>query len=245
MRKFPSLKSLCGRRQPAANDRQHESGVVAKRPITILVSGSDTGVGKTHIVAVLASIAHSDTGDPVQVVKLVETGVEPGSVGDAKRALRRAGVPGEAFTLFSFRRPIAPLTAAAIDGAELNFELLLRALAGLPPAGVRIIEGAGGLAVPLDPSGKDWSDLAVAIQADATVLVVPDRLGAINQARLTASYAILRNLRYGIWLNETTPAPADVRESNYLAISSLLPLWGLENYSAEGADARSPQAAGS
>jgi dethiobiotin synthetase len=71
-----------------------------------------------------------------------------------------------------------------------------------------VVEGAGGVAVPIDPLGKDWADFIAAIRPDLVVVVVDDRLGAINQARLATDYLAARHAGpVGIWLNAAHAAP--------------------------------------
>ncbi|MFM8904445.1 MAG: hypothetical protein ACKOIB_04240, partial [Verrucomicrobiota bacterium] len=79
----------------------------------------------------------------------------------------------------------------------------------------RIIEGAGGVAVPLGADGSDWSDFAAAVRPGLVVIVVPDRLGAISQAR--TAYAYLRRRwrgAAGVWLNAARRPSAAVAASN-------------------------------
>jgi dethiobiotin synthetase len=101
------------------------------------------------------------------------------------------------------------------------------------------VEGAGGLAVPIDPDGADWADFARAIEADRVVLAVPDRLGAINQSRLTVAYARAKGLPCGIWLNEHEPAEETVRASNREGLRACgVPLWGSQRFQATGPEDR-------
>ena len=95
-----------------------------------------------------------------------------------------AGPDVTAFTLASFPMALSPPAAAAKAGVPLSMEALVEKLATLPEADWRICEGAGGIATPLDGQGRDWADFAVAIRAEAVMIVVADRLGAINQGRL-------------------------------------------------------------
>ena len=191
---------------------------------TFFVSGSDTGVGKTRAVAALARLL-GGAGGRGQIVKAVETGAAAGG-GDAATARALAGTDATAHTLVAFAAPLAPLAAAAREGGTLSLSLLADRLAALPGCDWRIVEGAGGLAVPVDPDGRDWADFAAAIRADLVVLVVPDRLGAINQARLTLAYAVQRGLNAGLWLNAVTLPDAEVAAANREGLRSLgLPLW--------------------
>jgi dethiobiotin synthetase len=59
------------------------------------------------------------------------------------------------------------------------------------------------LAVPIDPQGLDWTDFTQKIKPDAVIIVVEDRLGAINQARLAVAYLKKKyDGRIGVWLNK-------------------------------------------
>src|SRR5690606_23617296 len=84
---------------------------------------------------------------------------------------------------------------------------------------------------PIDPDGSDWLHFAHAIGADRVVLVSPDRLGGINQARLILAYANNAGLNAGIWLNETETQPAEIRQSNRAGIATL-PVWATQRFNA-------------
>jgi 8-amino-7-oxononanoate synthase len=191
----------------------------------ILVTGSDTGVGKTHATAALARLLSSG-GARVQIVKVVETGATAGNEGDAARAQRLAGGVGEVFTLASFPMPLAPASAAAFAGQKLSLEILVDRARALPRCDWRIFEGAGGIATPIDDRAGDWADFAAALEVDAVVIVVPDRLGAINQARLAFARATSAKLRAGVWLNATATVGRDVADSNRTGLRAAgVPLW--------------------
>ncbi len=196
---------------------------------TLLVSGSDTGVGKTRVTAALARRLRAD-GSTVRIVKPVETGhaADDGENGDAFAAARLAGLPpGMTRTVARFTAPLAPRAAAAAEGRALDWDELVAGVEATPVCDWRIIEGAGGLAVPLAADGRDWVDFAAELNVDIVVLVVPDRLGAINQARLVLGYAEARRLRAGLWLNACAPVDAAVAESNRAGLRELAaPLWG-------------------
>jgi 8-amino-7-oxononanoate synthase len=194
---------------------------------TLLVTGSDTGVGKTHVVGVLARLCAAG-GAKVQIVKIVETGTDhlPNGVGDAERARQLAGVDLAAFTLVSFPIPLSPPAAAARAGAELSLERLVAQLGALPECDWRICEGAGGIATPVDDRGRDWADFAAALGTPAVVIVVPDRLGAINQGRLAYARAVQMGLSAGVWLNAAEPVDPMVAASNREGLSAAhVPLW--------------------
>jgi 8-amino-7-oxononanoate synthase/dethiobiotin synthase len=202
---------------------------------TILVSGADTGIGKTRVTAALARVLAA-RGGRVQIVKPVESGARDAAhLGDAENAAALAGLPASvAVTLRRYAAAISPLDAAAAEGGSLAWDEVVADYRRLPDCDWRLVEGAGGLAVPLEACGRDWSDFARAIGADAVVLVVADRLGAINQSRLVLDYARSRGLRAGIWLNQVGgPPPPEVANSTRKTLAALgLPVWGELAYGA-------------
>lgn len=195
---------------------------------TLFISGNDTEIGKTWVVRSLVALL-SQTGASVQVVKPIQTGVPPGSEGDVEFALNGSKASGTVWHSFSL--PLAPLTAAAHEGSTLSLEQLCQAKEKLPNTDWCLIEGAGGLAVPVDPKGYDWADFAHCIEADGVLLVVEDRLGAINQSRLLDAYAHAKKLPAGFWLNEVHPQSKTVHQSNLEALCKLkAPLYAVQRF---------------
>jgi dethiobiotin synthase len=191
---------------------------------SILITGTDTGIGKTRVAGIIARLLSAQ--GRVQVVKPVESGCGAGRPADAPLA---AGNWAESFTLFALPKAMAPLAAAADAGVELSLTKLVAAVRALPRCDWRVIETAGGIAVPIDPCGSDWADFARALKVDYVLCVVDDRLGAINQARMVARYCHAKGiLNAGHWLNaaHANPEPA-IAVSNRAGIgNSGLPLWG-------------------
>ena len=189
----------------------------------LFVTGSDTGVGKTHVAGLLARRLARDGF--TQVIKPVESGVAAGRPADAPKA---AGKWADAHTLVALPAAIAPLAAARKARRKLDLARLLKLYRALPAAPCRVVEGAGGVAVPIDPAGQDWADFAAALRPTVAVVVVADRLGAINQARLAIAY--LRR-RYdgpvGVWLNAARKPAAAVAASNRAGLADAgIPLLG-------------------
>lgn len=163
-------------------------------------------MGKTRVAGWIARVLSARGA--TQVVKPVESGAAVGRPADA---LIAAGDWASAHTLVALPLPLAPLAAAVQANVRLSLPWLTGLYTKLPTATHRVIEGAGGVAVPIDPLGKDWADFIAAIRPDLVVVVIEDRLGAINQARLTADYLAARHTgSVGIWLNaaHATPDPA-------------------------------------
>jgi len=198
--------------------------------LTLFISGSDTGIGKTRVAAALGRAA-ARAGRTVQFIKPVQCGVAPGEPTDADEAAHLAGLPAQcAYTLLRYRAALAPVSAAAAEGAQFKIADLAPQLSRIPQCDLRLVEGVGGLAVPLTPDGLDRADFPIIIGTNAAILVVADRLGAINQARLVHNYFSQKNpknLPCGIFLNALTPPPPDVAASNRDTLAACgIPLWG-------------------
>ncbi|MEM9157941.1 MAG: dethiobiotin synthase [Verrucomicrobiota bacterium] len=202
---------------------------------TLLVSGSDTGVGKTWVSACLA-LALVERGRSVQVVKVVETGVAEGETGDVEWVLGKCEselVSG--YTLRRYREPIAPLAAAELEGRSFCIEDLVAEIGELPDCDWRIVEGAGSVAVPLESSGRDWADFGKLIEVDKAVLVVADKLGAIGQARMALSYAKGKGLEAGVWLNEVGAQDEVTRKATHEGLNGCeVPVWGVSRFGVIG-----------
>ncbi len=197
---------------------------------TILISGNDTNIGKTWICRALARYLASHN-QSVQVVKVVETGITRDQKGDAETAIEDCSHCSEkkceAFTLYSFTESLAPVTAARKAGCKLSLGNILRKIRSLPETNWRILETAGGLAVPLDETGLDAVDLALNLPVDYLLLVVQNRLGAIHQARVLTAYTPYSKITTGIWFNDRMPVDDDVTYSNYTELANLsIPIWG-------------------
>lgn len=204
---------------------------------TILISGNDTNIGKTYVCRTLAKYLAS-YNQSVQVVKVVETGITSNQKGDAETAIEDCSRFGkkkyQAFTLYSFTEPLAPVTAAHKAGCKLSLESILCKIKSLPETNWRLLETAGGLAVPLDETGLDAVDLALNLPVDYLVLVVQNRLGAIHQARVLTAYASSAKITTGIWFNDTMPVDNEVTYSNYTELANLsIPIWGHQLYQAQ------------
>jgi dethiobiotin synthetase len=162
----------------------------------VVVSGTDTGVGKTVVTAALAARATSS----VAVVKPAQTGDDRDV--DVVRELSGADV----YELARFPEPLAPATAAR--------------RAGLPPITPReiadfvrtlehdlvLIEGAGGLLVRFDDDGGTLADVARLLDAPI-VVVARAGLGTLNHTALTCEAIRARGLTcagivIGAWPDE-------------------------------------------
>jgi dethiobiotin synthetase len=168
----------------------------------IFVTGTDTGVGKT-VVAVALLEALVASGRRAVGMKPVSAGVEMGEAVNADvAALLRAGnvdAPLAERNPFGFVPAIAPHLAAMQSGATIDLASIVRAHARLARrADVIVVEGAGGVRVPLDAS-HDMLDVALRLGLPV-LLVVGVRLGCLNHALLSAAAIDARGLEWAGWI---------------------------------------------
>ncbi len=133
-----------------------------------VVTGTDTGIGKTIFSAALAQA----TGTPYW--KPIQSGLEEET--DSEAVARLAGVPirPEAWRLIT---PASPHLAAEIDGVNIELETLT------PPPGDLIVEGAGGALVPVTRTTL-YADLFARWQIPV-IVCARTALGTINHSLLT------------------------------------------------------------
>lgn len=153
----------------------------------LLVTGTDTGIGKTTVACELLRMAAA-LGRRTAALKPIATGAfdaDGESTGDAA-ALRAAStikLPPSLMSRYRFARPTAPEIAFDEAASRPDPALLTADFARAAElADFVIVEGAGGYGSPLGP-GFDHADLARAVRLPV-VLVVGLRLGAIGHARL-------------------------------------------------------------
>ncbi len=193
---------------------------------TVLITGTDAGVGKTWVGCALGSALRA-AGRRVVAIKPIETGTADATALSEDGALLAAATgqaePLEA--LHRFAAPLAPPLAAEAAGAEpLDLDAMLLRLEALSEgAEVVLIEGTGGLLAPLT---WEWTAVDLARALNASVLVVAaDRDGAINHALLTLGAIELAGLELaGVVL--TAPASAD--ESTGSNAGAIARLGGVE-----------------
>jgi dethiobiotin synthetase len=189
----------------------------------LVVTGTDTGVGKTVATAALACHARL-AGIDVAVCKPVQTGSADGD-DDLADVARLSGV-AELHWFARFPEPLAPVVAATRAGMALpKRETLTAWLRDLDaPKRLTLVEGAGGLLVELGRGGVTLRDLASDLAAPVLVVVAPE-LGTLNHTALTlealGSQGIpCAGLVIGAWPSE--PGVAEL--GNRDALGGLAPL---------------------
>jgi dethiobiotin synthetase len=169
----------------------------------LVVTGTDTGVGKTVVSAALTTLA-AVRGSSVAVVKPAQTGVTSDEPGDVDEIARLAG-SGERFEYARYPDPLSPAAAARHGGLPpLDLAKTATRITELAEDyRLVVVEGTGGLLVRYDEDGATIADLARMLRAPILV-VVHAGLGTLNHTALTlealANHGIpLAGLVIGAW----------------------------------------------
>lgn len=193
-------------------------------PHHFFVTGTDTGVGKTTVTVHLMRQLVAQ-GLTVIGMKPVASGCEwlngRWQNEDVMRltAASNVNAPAELINPYCFEPPIAPHIAAAQAGIEIDVGVIQRAYAQLSTlADVVIVEGAGGLLVPLN-TRQTIADLIQALQLPA-LLVVGMRLGCINHALLTADVLKQRNIDCCGWVANSVDPQMSHPEHNLQTLTA-------------------------
>lgn len=160
----------------------------------LVVTGTGTGIGKTVVTAAVAALAVA-SGRRVAVMKATQTGVGAGQPGDVDEVRRLVGCPITCRELARYPEPLAPATAARLAGlAPVRPAAAAAAARDLAAFhDLVLVEGAGGLLVPLDSAGGTLADVAAA-SAGSVLVVVTAGLGTLNHTALTVEALRARGL---------------------------------------------------
>ena len=195
-------------------------------PRHFFVTGTDTGVGKTTVTVRLMQQLIAQ-GLTVIGMKPVASGCEwldgRWQNEDVRQLTAASNVkaPPELINPYCFEPAIAPHIAAAQAGVAIDLNIIQEAYTQLTTlADVVIVEGAGGLLVPLK-SSQTMADLIQALDIPA-LMVVGMRLGCINHALLTAQVMKQRGLDFCGWVaNSIDPQMSMPQENLQTLIESL------------------------
>lgn len=191
----------------------------------IFITGTDTGVGKSIASAAIAMLLKR-MGRSVGVMKPVTSGCLERNGGlvslDAELLCFAAGTPLSADCApYLLKAPLAPSVAASLEGVRIDFRTIGDAYLRLAGSyEYLIVEGAGGLMVPL-AGGLLMSDLALQLGLPVAVVARPG-LGTVNHTLLTTFGA--RNLGLevkGVIINRYPALPDQAEQSAPHLIASL------------------------
>jgi dethiobiotin synthetase len=180
---------------------------MASQSPLVLVAGTGTNVGKTHVATVLIRAWGAER--KVVGYKPIETGVAVSDVGEDARRLSDASTFHVQRRLFGYAlpEPVSPHLAARRAGQVFEFEKLVAQVTELRELaeGV-VVELAGGVFTPLS---REWVnlDLAKALEATAVLLVAPDRIGVLHDVGATLRAALGSGLRFDAIALSAPPVP--------------------------------------
>lgn len=190
----------------------------------VFVTGTDTGVGKTVVAGALAA-ALAARGRRVAVFKPVVTGTEeptdPGWPLDHELLAAAGGMDPESVAPLTFGPAASPHLAAELAGESIDPAALIgSAERAAARADALIVEGVGGLLVPLTPT-YCVRDLACDLGLSLVIAARPG-LGTINHTLLTLEAARTAGLRVaGVVLTPWPARPSVVEQSNRDTIGRL------------------------
>lgn len=199
------------------------------------ITGTDTGVGKTVVTAGLLALL-KNAGVDVIAFKPVQSGaprvdgvpVSP----DAAFYLKASGIKGALshYNVYCLEPPLSPHLAARTSGMAIEPKSILdRCRKLMANHRLLLVEGAGGLCVPLTGPGYTVADLAFDLSLPLLVVARPG-LGTINHTVLTIKYALMSGLTVaGFIFNGLESRPGVLEKDNAAMIQSItgVPLLGM------------------
>jgi dethiobiotin synthetase len=163
----------------------------------LFVTGTDTGVGKTAVTAYLTALLRK-SGITAVPFKPVQSGGrnENGRLiaEDIEEYMRASeiGYKQEELCLYCLEEAVSPHLAAKLSRINIEKEKLMERYRELESENkIVLVEGAGGLAVPISEIEEDLfltKDLILELSIPAVIVTTPF-LGTINHSVLTAEYA--------------------------------------------------------
>lgn len=205
----------------------------------VLITGTDTGVGKTYVTAlILAELRRR--GVRAAAFKPIACGAGGRNDAEIYAAIMDHELPLDVINPIYLRRALAPSVAARMEGRRINMQRVFRAYSRLAghysPV---LVEGAGGLMVPVREN-YFVADMAKAMNLPL-LIVARLGLGTINHSLLTVRQARAHGLKIaGIVLNDTVGGRRGLAESTNTEVVPALcrvPLLGVVPHGKSGTTA--------
>lgn len=182
--------------------------------VSFFITGTDTGVGKTHTVVQLLRLLRANGRS--------YAGFKPICCGDRQDAelLLAASAPGltiDEINPLWLKTPAAPLTAAQTENVKIDVARLLDAFRMLRASVDNVlVEGVGGWMVPID---SDYFVKDLAVEMGLPVLVVAqNRLGCLNHTLLTVRSVQAANLHCAAVVLNSPSSSTDIAETTNAAV---------------------------
>ena len=188
------------------------------------VTGTDTGVGKSVLTAAIVAALRS-AGVEVRALKPVLTGLDEPPTGewpaDHELLARVAGCRPEQVVLETYGPAVSPHLAVALSGRARPLRSLVEGIQAFATLGATlVVEGVGGLLVPLD-GDSNVRDLARELGLPVLIAARPG-LGTINHTLLTLEAARAVGLTVaGVVLTPWPERPSMIESSNLETIERL------------------------
>ena len=195
-----------------------------------IVTGTDTGVGKSLVSAALLWRLRQRIAR-VAGYKPIAAGCEADGSNEDVELLRQFSQPvltAQQSCTYLLRSACAPHLAALEQDLQLQSAPIVQAAVDLAAqSDALVVEGAGGLLVPLSvhprlDTAEVFAQIHLALKLPV-VLVVGMRLGCINHALLTAEVLAARGLPLAAWVANCIEADMPYLDDNILTLQALLP----------------------
>lgn len=183
-----------------------------------LVTGTDTGVGKTFVTSGLVRFARSKGLDFV--------GMKPictGDNDDVRQLLQACGFcePEHLINPVWYRTPVAPYAASVIEDRLIDVSAICEAFEELATRHSSVlVEGAGGIAVPI-LADYDFRDLAREISL-RVIVVAANCLGVLNHTRLTVEAIRSAGLECSLIALNSVQGEPDIAQATNLRVMETL-----------------------
>lgn len=192
---------------------------------SIFITGTDTGVGKT-VVSALLGLIYQEAGLTVGYLKPVETGAAKAGdeliPADAKLVATLFGLEDEPIEMlcpYRYEQPVSPHLAAILSKRPVKSPNIVECFNYLDRRyDAVIVEGAGGLLVPVNPNYM-VADMVRDLGLPLLITARPG-LGTINHTLLTVAAALQADLHVaGVMINRYPENPGLVERNNPKAIA--------------------------
>jgi len=184
-------------------------------PKGIFITGTDTGVGKTVVTSALGSLLKL-SGLIVIPFKPIQTGTKLDATLDIEFIQKVMGTDYLVDTVcpYRFTEPLAPMVAAEIDREKIEIGEIIEVFNDLCSlADIVLVEGAGGLVVPINDNYY-MADLALELGLELIIVTRPG-LGTLNHTLLTTEYARRKGLGIlGLVINNYPTNPSIDERTN-------------------------------
>lgn len=196
---------------------------------TFFITGTDTGIGKTHVTVGLLN-RFNEKGYSTFGMKPIASGCHWSAEGQrmnedalALQAVSSIKRPYQQVNPIALAEPIAPHLAAEKAGINLSKNGLVEVISNslVPSADVNVIEGVGGWSVPLN-NHELFSEVIAHLKIP-TLLVIGIKLGCINHALLTCQSIVQMRVPFLGWIANCIEPDVQFAKENIKALSSWIP----------------------